>query len=444
MSFANPKVLLDLVQRHKSGDPVGIYSVCSANPFVIEASMKQALRDDSYLLIEATCNQVNQFGGYSGMTPADFAQMVRRICAEMNFAEERMLLGGDHLGPFPWQKMPVEQAMANASGMIQAYVAAGFGKVHLDTSMACADDPEGRALEPEVIAERSVRLCQVAEDTAARGPLVPVYVIGTDIPTPGGVRDEATTMQVTTVSDLRASLDAFQAAFDQQGLLNALGRVVAVVVQPGVEFGDEGVAEYDRIAADGLKRFIERQPGFVYEAHSTDYQRAASLRELVEDHFAVLKVGPALTFAAREALFALARMEAEHLAGRAEVQLSNLIETVDAAMLRNPIYWSSYYHGLPEEMAFARKYSRSDRIRYYWSDADVAASAQRLLSNLEQHPTPLTLISQYLPAQYQRLRSGELENTPRSWVHDHIMSVLQDYSAACRSRALNVRPTGSP
>ncbi len=436
MSFANPKVLLDLVQRHKSGDRIGIYSVCSANPLVIQASMKQALRDDSYLLIEATCNQVNQFGGYSGMTPTDFAQMIQRVCAEMNFAEERVLLGGDHLGPFPWQNLPIDQAMANASGMIRAYVAAGFGKVHLDTSMPCADDLQGRALDPAVIAERSSRLCQIAEDAAVRGPLLPVYVIGTDIPTPGGVQGEANVMQITTVADVQLSLDAFQTVFARRGLANALERVVAVVVQPGVEFGDEEVIEYDRTVADGLIPFIEQQPGLVYEAHSTDYQRAESLRQLVEDHFAILKVGPALTFALREALFALAHIEAEYLAGRAEVELSNLIEVVDAAMLHNPTYWRGYYHGQSDEMAFARKYSRSDRIRYYWSDVDVAAAVQRLLSNLELFPPPLTLISQYLPVQYGRLRTGELENQPTAWIHDHIMSVLQDYSTACRSASL--------
>lgn len=429
MAFANPKVLLDLVQRHKSGDALGIYSVCSANPLVIRASMKQALRDGSYLLIEATCNQVNQFGGYSGWTPADFAQMIRQACAEISFREERVLLGGDHLGPFPWQKLPVEQAMANAAGMIQAYVTAGFGKLHLDTSMACADDLQGQTLDPGVIAERSSYLCRFAEDAAGHGLVQPVYVIGTDIPTPGGAQNAETVLQITTPQELQASLDALQQAFERQNLSNALERVMAVVVQPGVEFGDEGVTEYDRTGANGLTRFIVRQPGLVYEAHSTDYQRADGLRELVLDHFAILKVGPALTFALREALFALARMEAEHLAGRADVQLSNLIEIVDAAMLRNPTYWRSYYRGQPENIAFARKYSRSDM--------DVSAALQRLLANLDQRPLPLTLISQYLPVQYQRLRNGELDNRPTAWIHDHIMSVLQDYSTACRSAAFN-------
>lgn len=65
-----------IVQQHKSGKQNGIYSVCSAHPLVIEAALLQALDNDSFLLIEATSNQVDQFGGYTGMTPADFYQYV--------------------------------------------------------------------------------------------------------------------------------------------------------------------------------------------------------------------------------------------------------------------------------------------------------------------------------------------------------------------------------
>lgn len=74
--FSNPQPLLDLVAAQKRGQPEGIYSVCSAQQFVLEAGMRQAAADGSQLLIEATCNQVNQFGGYTGMTPADFSAYV--------------------------------------------------------------------------------------------------------------------------------------------------------------------------------------------------------------------------------------------------------------------------------------------------------------------------------------------------------------------------------
>jgi D-tagatose 6-phosphate 4-epimerase len=61
-------VLLDLPKRHAAGDRVGLTSVCSAHPIVVEAALRQGKADDSPVLIEATCNQVNHQGGYTGMT----------------------------------------------------------------------------------------------------------------------------------------------------------------------------------------------------------------------------------------------------------------------------------------------------------------------------------------------------------------------------------------
>src|SRR5271156_5752468 len=98
------KALLDIVREHKAGRSVGIYSVCSAHPLVIEAAFEEAKARDEAALIEATSNQVNQYGGYTGMTPADFRQYVADIARRVSFPTHRLLLGGDHLGPNGWQR----------------------------------------------------------------------------------------------------------------------------------------------------------------------------------------------------------------------------------------------------------------------------------------------------------------------------------------------------
>ena len=68
------------------------------------------------MLIEATCNQVNQEGGYTGMTPADFRGFVEAIAARVGFDPSRIILGGDHLGPNPWKQLPAEEALAARRG----------------------------------------------------------------------------------------------------------------------------------------------------------------------------------------------------------------------------------------------------------------------------------------------------------------------------------------
>lgn len=423
------ELLRDLLARNRQGAGLGLYSVCSGHPRVLEAAMQQALADGSPLLIESTSNQVDQFGGYTGMTPDRFVALVHATAAAMHFPRERLLLGGDHLGPNVWQQEPAEPALAKAEDQVTAYVHAGYLKLHLDTTMACGDDP-APALPPEVIAERTARLCAAAERAAQGRPQAPLYVIGSDVPIPGGAQHALEHLEPTSVAAVEACIELTRQAFRRHGLEAAWERVIAIVVQPGVEFGHDSVVAYDRDLAGALSRYITGVPGLIYEAHSTDYQSGTALRQLVEDHFALLKVGPWLTYALREALFALAEMETIWLGGRADVTPSHLIETIDAAMERDPRFWKKHYHGDEAEIRFARHYSYSDRIRYYWPDPAISAAVGQLQANLQHHPLPLTLISQYLPGQYRAIREGRLANDPAALVRDRIAGVLGLYAQA--------------
>ena len=422
--------MLETVRRHKSGEPVGVYSVCSAHPLVLEAAVLQALEDAGYLLVEATSNQVDQFGGYTGMVPADFRQLVLGIAERHGLPEGRIILGGDHLGPNRWQKLPAEEAMAHAAGLIEAYVAAGFTKIHLDCSMSCADD--STPLGDDVVAERAARLAQTAEEVAIRvhGASHLLYVVGTEVPVPGGAHETLEELTPTSAAAARATLDRHQRAFAGVGLKDAWTRVVALVVQPGVEFDHLRVIDYERAATGELRRILDDHPQLVFEAHSTDYQTPANLKALVEDHWAVLKVGPGLTFALREALFALAAIEEELVA---EGERSNLLAVIERRMLAEPQQWEGYYAGNPRTQRLLRRYSYSDRVRYYWPDQEVQAAQSRLLSNLADHDIPPPLLSQHLPDQYARVRRGELALDPKALVLDRVRDVLRAYAFACAS-----------
>jgi D-tagatose-1,6-bisphosphate aldolase subunit GatZ/KbaZ len=421
--------LADTIRRHKAGEPVGIYSVCSAHPTVVQAAIAQAAADGSHVLIEATSNQVDQFGGYTGLRPAEFRDLVFGIADAHGFARERVVLGGDHLGPNRWQRQSASAAMANAEVLIASYVEARYTKIHLDCSMACADDPT--VLTDEVVAGRAARLLQVAEDTARRdGSDGPVYVIGTEVPVPGGAHETLGRLTPTPADRARRTIAAHRAALAELALEHVWPRVVALVVQPGVEFDHLNVIDYERSATTDLRHVLDTEERLVFEAHSTDYQRPDQLRELVEDHWAILKVGPALTFAMREALFALALIENELLSRPSR---SNLVEVVERRMLTAPEYWQAYYQGDPPDQRTARRYSYSDRLRYYWADGEVDAARQTLLANLDRIGIPLPLISQFLPAQYDRIRAGGLEPAAQSLVIDRIRDALRPYARACQT-----------
>lgn len=422
----------DVVRRHKSGQIIGITSVCSAHPLVLEAAVLQAVDDGGAVLVEATSNQVDQFGGYTGMRPADFRDLVLRIADRHGLPRHRVVLGGDHLGPNTWRSQLAESAMENAEALVEAYVTAGFTKLHLDCSMSCAGD--AALLTDEIVAERAARLARVAEDAANRmeGAGRLVYVVGTEVPVPGGAHETIDALAPTAADAARATVAAHRRALEAAGLGDIWERVVGLVVQPGVEFDHARVIDYQHDRTGELRGILDDHPHLIFEAHSTDYQTVTSLGELVRDHWAVLKVGPGLTFALREAIFALADVEDQLIALE---ERSNLVAVLERRMLEEPRWWESYYEGDSASQRLARRYSYSDRSRYYWPDKEVAGAVDRLISNLSFTSVPLPLLSQHLPDQYKRVRHGELAADPEALVIDRVRDVLRGYARACRTAA---------
>ncbi|MDE7219777.1 MAG: class II D-tagatose-bisphosphate aldolase, non-catalytic subunit [Oscillospiraceae bacterium] len=424
--------ILHLLHNRSSNREKGIYSCCSANEYVIRAALRRAKANDTVVLVESTANQVNQNGGYTGMTPAAFRQFLDRLAAEEQFPIERLLCGGDHLGPLTWTAFPEAQAMTNAEELIRSYVLAGFSKIHIDTSMRVADDDPNVRLSDAVIARRGARLCRAAEDSFVQyseehpeAP-APVYVIGSEVPIPGGAQENEDSVAVTSPADCEATLAEFRRAFTEEGLDDAWERVAALVVQPGVEFADDSVITYNRAAAKDLMACLDHHPGLVFEGHSTDYQPRERLREMVEDGVAILKVGPALTFALREGLFALEQIEKE-LYGVSDFPCSHFRAVLEQAMLEDKSQWAKYYHGDLPRKRYARAFSYSDRARYYLVHPKVQAAMQALLANLDSTNIPMALLSQYMPVQYVRVQSGELPLRAADLLIDRAGDCIDDY-----------------
>jgi len=424
------KALLDIVARHRSGQAVGIASICSAHPVVLDAALIHARDSGRPVLIEATSNQVNQFGGYTGMRPTDFHAFVMDKADRAGLAREQVLLGGDHLGPNAWQDESAASAMAKSETLIDEYVAAGFRKIHLDCSMSCADDPP--VLADAEVAARAARLAAVAERASRRsGGEAPVYIVGTEVPVPGGAKEELEELQVTRPEAMAATVEAHRRAFAAHRLDDAWQRVIGLVVQPGVEFDHHDVVNFQPGKARALSAAIEQFPGLIYEAHSTDYQTPEALAALVRGHFAILKVGPGVTYALRETFWALSFIEDEMLEA---AKRSDLRRVVLDVMHAEPKHWNKYYTDAAR-LTLDMQYSLSDRVRYYWAHPRIRAACDTLLRNLDAASRtgalPLALLSQYLPCQYEDVRAGQLTNSATSVLRAGVTSVLDQYARAC-------------
>jgi D-tagatose-1,6-bisphosphate aldolase subunit GatZ/KbaZ len=425
--------LADIVLAQDRGLALGIPAVCSAHPLVLDAALAAAVADGAPVLVESTCNQVNPDGGYTGQAPADFAAFLRDRARAASLPADRLLLGGDHLGPHPWRRRPAAEAMAKARELVRQCVRAGYVKLHLDASMRLGDDPgpAGALPPPEVVSARAADLCAAAEGArgdAPPGVPPPLYVIGTDVPPPGGETGEAEPPVATTPSELERTIDLARQALAARSLDEAWPRVVAVVVQPGVDFTSTRVFAYDRAKARPLREVLARLGPLVFEAHSTDYQAEAALRALVEDRFAILKVGPALTAALRRVVLGLEAVEREWLGRRRGVLLSGVRDALEAAMAADPRHWKDHHRPGDESL---RALGYADRVRYYWPVPAVQAAVVRLFDNLRAWPPPLPLLAQHLPPEHDAVRQCAVEPSPAALVRHAVTEALRPYARAC-------------
>ena len=385
---------------------------------MLRAVLSYAARTGVPTVIEATCNQVNQEGGYTGMTPQDFIAWLRGMAREAGVPMDQLVLGGDHLGPNPWRAEPLDQAMEKARELVKLYVEAGFTKIHLDASMACGGEPNPSF---EQIAARAADLCAVAE-ACAPDPTKLIYVIGTEVPVPGGESEEPDALDVTSVARFENTIQTHRDAWTARGLDAAWSRIVSVVTQPGVDFGHTSIYPFQPEKAKPLAAAILSQDGLTFEAHSTDYQSNQALSDLVRNHFFFLKVGPELTFRFREAVWALATIEDQIEPERR----SNIRDVLLEQMNAQPEFWQDYYSGTGQALETLKIFSYSDRIRYYWADNTIMAALTSLLNSLEKQPLPETLVSQA----FMWLEFGEMPTDPATLIERYIQRCVARYFEA--------------
>jgi D-tagatose-1,6-bisphosphate aldolase subunit GatZ/KbaZ len=254
---------------------------------------------------------------------------------------------------------------------------------------------------------------------------MPVYVIGTEVPPPGGADHALSTIEPTSPDAARQTIAIHRKVFAEAGLSDAFERAIGLVVQPGVEFGNHNVIIYDRTKSRGLSQLLDSEPRLVFEAHSTDYQGEAALAELVQDGFPILKVGPELTFVLREALYALDLIATDFLPDYGQ---RPLYHTMESLMLSQPAHWNRHYAGPAAAQRLLRHYSLSDRIRYYWATPEAQQAVDRLFTALRGKAVPLPLLWQHMPGADH---AAEVPLQPEALLVGRITRNLAAYNAAC-------------
>lgn len=409
------------VKGQQLGASTSTPSVCSAHPEVLLASMLLVQELERPLLIEATSNQVNQFGGYTGMQAEDFIRYVHNLCTEHGIVKDAILFGGDHLGPQAWRDQDANLAMDKAKDLVTSYVKAGFTKIHLDCSEGCAG--EDAQVGDAISAHRAAELALACEQ-AANDPDMISYVIGTEVPPPGGARADDGGMLVipTSADSARQTLQAHRQQFAKLGLQGAWSRVAGLVVQPGLEFSPDSVHHFDLRSEDTLSSVLAEHPHMAFEAHSTDYQKDEVFADLAWRHFSVLKVGPALTFAYRQAIYALDNLSTVMLPNNGRASISSVMEKL---MVEKPHNWQKHYSGDAQAMRLLRHYGYADRVRYYWGQQEAQVAVLKLNTLMQDLSKPIEpVICQFFATDVIE-RASLLESKGYNWSRSLILAQVQ-------------------
>ena len=122
-------------------------------------------------------------------------------------------------------------------------------------------------------------------------------------------------------------------------------------------------------------------------------------------------------------------IERELIPAERRADFTGVLERV---MLDNPKNWQKHYHGSDEDKRIARKYSYSDRCRYYFSTAEIKAAITKLFANIDSvaEKIPAGLLSQFMPRQYKRVMDGKLAVKAASLVKDYVVECTDDYNYA--------------
>ncbi len=414
--------LMNIIRKHENYNYRGFVSICTANMHVIEIALEKAKKENMVLIVETTSNQVNQFGGYTKLTPIQFSKKIHQLVKRVGFNEENLILGADHCGPLPFKKFDQTKALSHAMDLMTLYIEAGFNKIHVDTTISCADDPiKGPSIE--TIINRGVNLItemkRKFKDSSDVNFNDIVFVVGSDVPPAGGSLEDE--ISPTSVTDFEETMMLYKEKLDP----NVFNQIVGVVVQPKVDFEHFKLVRFEKAVVQSLVKGLEKWPKLVFEAHSTDYQCKEDLRSMVDNHFKILKVGPALTFAYKKALLGLSHIES--WAVEKENQ-SNLITTIEDALDENPEYWNAYIKQGDINHRILRTFSYFDRSRYVYFDPRVIDAIKKLKNNINQSAIPHTLIEQYFPF----VKNTDCGSLFETIIEYHVNCVLEDYIYATK------------
>ena len=377
MNNDTPKLrkLLDRVQEltaqgHK---PMTLLAVCPNSPAVIKAAFRAAKRNNAPIMFAATLNQVDNDGGYTGMTQKDFVRVMRVEAKRNNFTGP-YIAAIDHGGP--WLKdiqtlemWPYEKAMDAVKKSYEAALLAGYELIHVDPTVD-RFLPKGEIIKIEVVAARTIELITHIENfRKERGLPRIAYEVGTE-EVHGGLAD---------MSVFNKFLDLLKAGLEKNGCADAWPCFVV-----GKVGTDLHTTFFDPVVAKQLTSTVAKYGSFIKGHYTDDVENP---EEYPLSGMGAANVGPEFTVAEFNALEELEAVE-NKLYDEGNVAMhSNMIAILKKLVIDSG-RWKKWVHGdeSPDDFESItpdrQRWLMQTGARYIWQKPEAVAARQTLYSNL--------------------------------------------------------------
>jgi len=397
-------------------------SFCTANFNVIKILIIFAKHHNLPILLESTSNQVNQFGGYTGLTPKEFYKKISKLKKKIKINKKQVMIGADHLGPLPWKKFNSKVALKNAKTLIKKCIALKYDKIHIDSTIICKDD---KSLNLNFIRSRSEEIFNTVPKKNIKDVF---FVFGSEVPFAGGGNNSKP--KPSKLNNIKTDYSLYNSVLKNLNI-NKKNKF-SLVIEPGMAFSNS------KVILPKLEKFRKRlsfskKNNFSYEAHSTDYQKLKTLKKLVKNNFRFLKVGPELTFYFYQAIKKME--EIEHMYCNKK---SNIEYELINAMQRDDKYWKDYYKGTKNKIKFLKLNSYLDRMRYYWDSKKVKKSMNKLIKNINTIPTEVFKKTLKLKSnEGKKMNKINLSNSDYI-IFYYLSSTIKKYYSACNFKIKNL------
>jgi len=361
--------------RESTGISRTLFAACPNSLAVIRAAIRAARRNNAPIMFAATLNQVDQDGGYTGMTPRQFVETIRMETEAIHFTGP-VVIAVDHGGPWlqdnhRTERWTLEETMQWVKRSFAGAIDAGYDMIHVDPTVDI-ELPPGKIIPVEVVVERTVELIAFCEDHRRKKGLPPLaYEVGTE-EVHGGLAD----------------LDVFVRFFEllREGLTAAGLPEVWPAFVVGKVGTDLHTTLFDPETARTLVA-IAGKYGSVIKGHYTDNVENPEAYPL--SGMGGANVGPEFTEREYEALEELDTLEKDLVQKGRIIKPSEIRDTLWQAVIRSG-RWKKWllpgeepgdFSSLPQER---QRWLIKTGCRYIWEQPEVVAARARLYENMQR------------------------------------------------------------